>query len=40
MVDMSHGALLTEAEVERQLDFLARWKVNQYYFYNEASIEL
>ncbi|MGA3165281.1 MAG: beta-N-acetylhexosaminidase [Terriglobia bacterium] len=40
MVDMSHGALPTEAEVERQLDFLARWKVNQYYFYNEASIEL
>jgi len=40
MVDMSHGALPTEKEVERQLDFLARWKNNQYYFYNEASIEL
>jgi len=40
MVDMSHGALLTEYEVKRQLDFLARWKVNQYYFYTEASIEL
>ena len=40
MVDMSHGPLLTEEEVKRQLEFLARWKVNQYYFYNEASIEL
>jgi len=40
MVDLSHGALPTEAEIERQLDFLARWKANQYYFYNEASVEL
>lgn len=40
MIDMSHGALSTEEEVKRQLDFLARWKNNQYYFYNEASIEL
>ena len=40
MMDMSHGALPTEKEVERQLDFLARWKANQYYFYSEASIEL
>lgn len=40
MVDMSHGALPTEAEVERQLDFLSRWKVNQYYFYSEDSIAL
>ena len=40
MVDMSHGALPTEEEVERQLDFLARWKANQYYFYSEDSIEL
>lgn len=40
MVDMSHGALLTEDEVKRQLDFLSRWKMNQYYFYSEASIEL
>ena len=37
---MSHGPLPREAEVDRQLDFLARWKANQYYFYNEASIEL
>src|SRR5437867_8769557 len=40
MVDMSHGPLPTEEEVKRQLDFLARWKANQYYFYNEASIAL
>jgi len=40
MVDMSHGPHLTEEEIKRQLDFLARWKENQYYFYNEASIEL
>ena len=40
MVDMSHGPLPTEAEVKRQLDLLARYKGNQYYFYNEASIEL
>jgi hexosaminidase len=40
MVDMSHGPLPTVEEVERQLDFLARWKANQYYFYSEDSIEL
>jgi len=40
MMDMSHGPLPTEAEVERQIDFLARWKTNQYYFYSEASIAL
>jgi hypothetical protein len=40
MVDMSHGALPTEREVERQLEFMARWKANQYYFYSEDSIEL
>src|SRR5690348_9409412 len=40
MVDMSHGPLPTEDEVKRQLDFLARWKANHYYFYSEASIEL
>jgi hexosaminidase len=40
MVDMSHGPLPTEEEVKRQLDFLARWKANQYFLYNEASIEL
>ncbi len=40
MVDMSHGPLPTEEEVKRQLDFLARWKANQYFFYTEASIEM
>ena len=40
MVDMSHGPLPTESEINRQLDFLARWKANQYYLYSEASIEL
>ncbi len=40
MVDMSHGPLPTEEEIKRQIDFLARWKANRYYFYSEASIEL
>lgn len=40
MVDMSEGQLATEQEVKRQLDHLARWKANQYYFYNEDSIQL
>ena len=40
MVDISHGPLPTEEEIKRQLDLLARFKGNQYYFYNEASIEL
>ena len=30
----------TEEEIQRQIDFLARWKGNQYYFYSELSIEL
>ncbi|MGO8675047.1 MAG: beta-N-acetylhexosaminidase [Limisphaerales bacterium] len=40
MMDFSHGQLLRVSEVERQLDLLARFKANQYYFYSEASIEL
>ncbi len=40
MYDLSHGPLPTEDEVKRQIDFLARWKANQYYFYSELSIEL
>jgi len=40
MMDMSHGPLPAEDEVKRQIDFLAHWKANQYYFYSEASIEL
>lgn len=40
MMDFAHGGLLTVDEIKRQIDFLARWKTNQYYFYNEVSIEL
>jgi hexosaminidase len=40
MIDISHGPLPTENEIDRQLDFLARWKANQFYLYSEASIEL
>lgn len=40
MMDLAHGALLTVEEIHRQIDFLARWKVNQYYFYNEVSMEM
>ena len=40
MFDLSHGSLPTEDEMKRQIDFLARWKGNQYYFYSELSIEL
>ncbi len=40
MMDFAHGTLLTEAEIKRQIDFLAQWKINQYYFYNEVSVEM
>lgn len=40
MMDTSHGPLPSEDEIKRQIDFLARWKANQYYFYSEANIEL
>jgi hexosaminidase len=40
MMDFAHGALLKIDEIKRQIDFLARWKVNQYYFYNEVSMEM
>lgn len=40
MMDLSHGGLLTENEIKAQIDFLARLKMNQYYFYNEVSIEM
>ncbi len=40
MMDFAHGGLLTVEEIKKQIDFLARWKTNQYYFYNEVSIEL
>ncbi len=39
MIDFSEGKLLRVSEVERQLDLMARFKANQYYFYSEASIE-
>ena len=40
MIDTSHGPLPTESEVKRQIDLLARWKINQYYLYSEASVAL
>jgi hexosaminidase len=40
MMDMSHGAVLTVTEVERQIDILAQWKGNQYYFYVETDLDL
>ena len=40
MMDLGHGQLLKVAEIERQIDQLARFKANQYYFYSEATIEL
>ena len=40
MVDISHGPLPRESEIEGQLEFLARWKANQYYLYTEDSVAL
>lgn len=40
MMDFAHGGLLTVDEIKRQIEFLSRWKTNQYYFYNEVSIAL
>src|SRR5690242_13641779 len=40
MMDLSHGQLLTVEEIEKQIEFLARFKTNQYYFYSELTIEL
>ncbi|ULQ52096.1 glycoside hydrolase family 20 zincin-like fold domain-containing protein [Flavihumibacter fluvii] len=40
MMDFAHGGLLKVAEIKQQIDFLAQWKTNQYYFYNEVSIQL
>ncbi|MEO6912150.1 MAG: beta-N-acetylhexosaminidase [Edaphobacter sp.] len=36
----SEGPMLTLEEVKHQLDFLAKWKGNQYFFYSEGNIEL
>ncbi len=38
MMDFSHGQLLRVSEIERQVDLLARFKANQYYFYSEMNI--
>jgi hexosaminidase len=40
MVDMSHGQMPKVEEIKKQIDFLSKWKINQFYFYSEASIEL
>jgi len=40
MMDMSHTQLPLISEIKKQIDFLSRWKSNQYLFYSEASIEL
>jgi hexosaminidase len=40
MMDMSHAQLPRVEEIKQQIDFLSRWKINQYLFYSEASIEL
>lgn len=36
----SEGPMLTFDEVKHQIDFIARWKGNQYFFYSEGNIEL
>ncbi|MGO4210767.1 family 20 glycosylhydrolase [Terriglobus sp. 2YAB30_2] len=40
MYDTAHGGAPTVAEIKRQLDLLAQWKVNQYYLYVETNIDL
>lgn len=40
MMDMSHAQFPTVAEIKRQIDFMSRWKANQYLFYSEMSIAL
>ncbi len=40
MMDMSHTQLPRLDELKRQVDFLAMWKLNQYFFYSEATIAL
>jgi hexosaminidase len=40
MMDMSHSQLPKIEEIKNQIDFLSRWKANQYLFYSEVSIEL
>src|SRR5206468_2525155 len=38
MIDFSEGELIRVSEAERQIDLMARFKANQFYFYSEASI--
>lgn len=40
MLDLSHGPFPKFEELKRQIDFLARWKANQFYLYSETNIEL
>jgi len=40
MMDISHGAIPTLQEVERQIDILSKWKANQYFFYVETDLDL
>src|SRR5690606_19040688 len=40
MMDMTHMQFPTMEEIKRQIEFLSRWKINQYYFYSETNIEL
>lgn len=40
MVDASEGPTPTAEEVKRQIKFLSRWKINQYYLYSETNIQL
>jgi hexosaminidase len=41
LVDVgSEGPMCTVEQVKRQIDLLARFKANQYFFYSEANIEL
>lgn len=40
MMDMSHMQFPRVAEIKQQIDLLARFKANQYYFYSEGNIEL
>ena len=39
MIDFSEGELIRVSEAERQIDLMARFKLNQYYLYSEAGIE-
>lgn len=40
MVDTSEGPTPTAEEIKRQIDFLSRWKINQYYLYSSTNIHL